>query len=497
MNTKAAYLFPFLLIAYTIIGLWITPDYGFSIDEAVQRDHGLVSMHYASSVWGTNLACIEGQKDVDFRNYTQRYYGTLFQMVAVSLECVLDLNDWRSRYLLRHYLVFLLFSASAFILYFIISDLTKETTTIFICLAIYLFHPRIFAHAHYNPKDLVLLSCYTWAIYTLYKVYKETTIWNLVMHGCLTALVINIRIVGLILVPVTVFLLIVKHWDDLKKLGFNVFNYLTTTTIVTITLWPLLWEDPYHNFIWAFKSMSQFPWLKDLIYWGEAVPSVEAPWTYFFSWFGITTPFFFLLLFIVALIYLGISCIKDFRKHVFTICLFGLTLGPVAAVLIFDSILYGDWRHLYFIYPGLVLLSAIFLSKLENHRIKILKYLYIILIIQSMYIMGWTVKNHPYQYNYFNLLGQNELGLHEQDYWGVSYKNVMEKLVNDYLGLGEKVIVGSPDFSWNPDKADYFVTNYRTLPDINAYRKKQHPYEDLLFEIMVDFVPICGVYKMR
>ncbi len=505
------------MVVYTLVGLWITPDYGFSIDEEIERKHGLMVMHYISDVINVEIECIEGQNDVDYRSYDQRCYGNIFQLTAISLECFLGFDDWRSRYLLRHYMVFLLFCAAALMLYLLIVAISQDALISILCLLMFLIHPRIFAHAHYNPKDIVLLSVYSISMYSLYKIFDNGQYKWLIIHGLITGLLINVRIVGIILVPITILLLYLNLKDNLKKKSISSLIFTLSTCVSTIALWPLLWEDPFKNFIWAFKVMSKFPWLKDLIYWGEAVPSVDAPWTYLFSWIGITTPLAYSIIFIVAILSVSYLVLKNPVKNRYPLAILGLTLGPILAVLLLDSILYGGWRHLYFIYPGLILLSAFFLKKIKTHFTRIYKWVTVVLILQIIFTLGWIGSNHPFQFNYFNTLAKNELGKFEQDYWGLSYKNAMEILVDEYLvNTEKKEVVSSFDYSayggygllskrykdkieftWGTEKSTYFISNYRHLSNIAAYQQKEGPYSNKLFEIMVDGVPICGVFKLK
>lgn len=505
-------------MVYTLVGLWITPDYGFSIDEEVQRNHGVVAMHYISDVFKIDIPCIAGQHEqVDYRTYSQRYYGNVFQLTAISLECLFGIKDWGSRYLLRHYMVFLLFSAAAFMMYFLMVAISQDAFISILCLLLFLTHPRIFAHSHYNPKDLVLLSVYSISMYSLYKVFKDDQIRWLVFHGFMIGLLINVRIVGIILVPITLFILYSNLKDTLKKRSISALIFILFAGLFTIALWPLLWENPFGNFAWAFKSMSKYPWLKDLIYWGEAVPSVDAPWTYLFSWIGITTPFTYTGIFIAAILLVSYLVLKNPIKNRYALAILGLSLGPIIAVLLLDSILYGGWRHLYFIYPGLILLSMFFLKKIKTDYTRIYKWVTAVLFLQIIFTLGWIGSNHPLQFNYFNTLAQNELGKFEQDYWGLSYKKAMEMLVDEHLvDAPKKEVVFSYDysgyggyellsqaykdkirFSWKIEESNYFISHYRRLPDIAAYRKKEGLYANLLFEVMVDGVPICGVFKLK
>lgn len=503
------------IVLYAIVGFIITPDYGFSVDEKVQRMHAVIASHYLEDILNTNFDCIDQEYEQNYREYNQRFYGNSFQLIALSLECNLGLDTWKDIYLIRHYMVFILFLLSIIALYFLLRKLVNNYWIVLMGILLYTLHPRIFSHSHYNPKDLVLLASYTICLASLYAVYARRSYKWIALHAVLVALLITVRLLGVIMIPITIIMIIIKYRSDYKSFLSKSTLFLILSILTTIAIWPLLWEHPLDNFIWAFQNLSRFPWLKDLIYFGEAIPSVDAPWHYLFVWIGITTPILFLILCIAGVLYSLTDTIKNKLQTKFHTYVLMAGGGPVVAVLLFNSILYGDWRHLYFIYGAIVILVAVFFQYLYCSHRKIFKLICIAFGLQCMMTISWIANNHPFQFNYFNALAQNELGRWEQDYWGLSFKAAMEKIADDFVPSNETVIVASPDFSayggyqllnkdqkdkitysWVPEEADYFITNYRFLEEVDKMKSQDPLYDSLIYQFKVDDVPIMSIYKV-
>ena len=127
------------------------------------------------------------------------------------------------------------------------------------------------------------------------------------------------------------------------------------------------------------------------------------------------------------------------------------------------------------------------------------------------------VKNHPYQYVYFNkFAGNNVANYFELDYWGTSNRSVLDFIAksdkrNDikvhvysnspyYFSL---LLVDKEDqhrikFINDLNEADYLVTNhyYRKNNPIVLNNKLKKKYK-LLKEIKVDKMIINSIYKIN
>ena len=127
------------------------------------------------------------------------------------------------------------------------------------------------------------------------------------------------------------------------------------------------------------------------------------------------------------------------------------------------------------------------------------------------------VKNHPYQFVYFNKFAGNNVGNYfELDYWGTSNRSVLEFIAkndkrNDIkvhvysnspyyfsLLLADKEDRDRIKFVNDLNKADYSVTNhyYQKNNPILLNNKLRKEYK-LLKEIKVDKMTINSVYKIN
>jgi len=209
---------------------------------------------------------------------------------------------------------------------------------------------------------------------------------------------------------------------------------------------PLLWEEPFVRFLETFNQMKKYPWGGSVLYLGQIIGATRLPWHYIPVWLSITTPLSYLFFFVSGcLCVLGSFC----RHPIYFYCqrrmdLFYLScfFVPLIAVILLKSVLYDSWRHMFFIYPGFLMLALIglrtFYQWVKNRFGKWHWRLAIIIILSfvlgDMANVAWfMIKYHPYQNVYFNrLAGKNMAEIKqnfELDYWGLSYKQALEYIV--------------------------------------------------------------------
>ena len=184
-------------------------------------------------------------------------------------------------------------------------------------------------------------------------------------------------------------------------------------------------------------------------------------------------------------------------------------------VIELNSTLYGGWRHLYFIYPCLIFIS---IRGLELISTKLsTKYLFLLIIPFLLYLGLWIIKNHPFQFVYFNKFAGKNVGSNfELDYWGTSNASALKYIINNdkrdtlnvysssnspyYFSL---LLVDSKDrdrikFVNNKNYADFLVTNHYYLKGdpilINKEFKKEFK---LLKEFKVDNMTINSIFKLN
>ena len=71
--------------------------------------------------------------------------------------------------------------------------------------------------------------------------------------------------------------------------------------------------------------------------------------------------------------------------------------------------LYNGWRHFYYLYPSIIVISVYGIKKLlnKNNSLKIITYL--ILICNFIILINWKIQNHPNQQVYFNIFAGKDI----------------------------------------------------------------------------------------
>ena len=141
---------------------------------------------------------------------------------------------------------------------------------------------------------------------------------------------------------------------------------------------------------------------------------------------------------------------------------------PLISVVLFNSTLYGGWRHLYFIHPCLVYFIAvamelIFLKlNIRNFIKDILKVFVSLVIIINCYTL---IKLHPYQNIYFNFfMNKYANNFFEIDYWGLGNREAIKFLDANNIDKGLEVRTASftplffSKFFLNPKQENIKIT---------------------------------------
>lgn len=485
-------------VIYLAIGLLIYKDYGISWDEPDQRQIGYVNFNFVFR--GSN----------DLVNFTNRDYGSFFEVPLVALERALNLKDPTIIYQTRHLITFLFFYFSVIAFYFLGKIVFKSDPKALIGCVLLVLSPRIFADSFYNSKDTPFLSMFIFSTLSLFLLLKRKNSWKiLIIHSLTTAALISTRVLGIEMVGITLLALLASSVST-KQIKL-ILTYLILTALLTITSWPLLWLNPL-NFFYSFNSLANFRFQSNLpvLYFGQYISPFKLPWHYIPVWIAVTTPMTYLVGFLLGT-YLLIKQLlsqHNFRKTGQPCELVVLleVILPIIAVIILRSTLYDGWRHLYFIYPFLILLAVKGLSYFP-------KVFLILITVEVATVVIFMVQYHPYQNLYFNLpLSLNMQFVRknfELDYWGLSYRKALEFIVkNDSSERIPILVANNPGNSnslmldqvdrqrlqYLPDgdltNAKYFVSNYRWHIDDYGYGQE-------VYNFQIGGAKIISVYKLK
>ena len=419
-----------IFVVTLLIGLNIYKDYGVAWDDTTQREIGQVSYNYVFN------------NDDSLFKYRDKDYGVGFELPLIIVEKQLGLTDTRDVFLMRHLLTHLFFLFSMLVGYMLIYKLFKNKFIACVGFLMLVFHPRIYAHSFFNTKDVPFLAMFLLSLAAVYIAFKKDRAKWYLLAGIAAGYTCGTRIMGVILLGfVSLFVLIdiVQALRQKQKVVKQVRNYLLFVAAFILALyvsWPYLWSDPINHFIASYRAFSHYRWHGEVLFRGSLITSTSLPWTYLPIWIGITTPVLWMLfaitgivLFITRFYKKPLSFLSNTPDRNFLIYFLSF-LVPVLAVIVLHSVVYDDWRHLYFIYPPLVMLMAYALDHLmKRYKRNFFRELF---AIQAIFIAVFMIKGHPFQQVFFNqLVSHNEGNLKKQfemDYWGCSYKDGLEWL---------------------------------------------------------------------
>ena len=487
-----------------VIGLSTYRDYGVAWDDTTQREIGTVSYNYVFN------------GDEALLGYADKDYGVGFELPLIILEKQLDLRDTRDIFLMRHLVTHLFFLVSMFGGYLLIYRLFGSRLVACMGFIMLVFHPRIYAHSFFNTKDVPFLSMFLLSLLAIYLLQqKQKTGWY-VLAGLVTGYTVATRIMGIVLfgfVSLVVLADVIRANRKGNAIRLYLVRYFAFIVVFLLTLyaaWPYLWTDPVGRFVSAYNAFSHYRWEGEVLFQGRIIKASSLPWTYVPVWIGISTPVLWVFFAIAGIILLLIrfsktsaSFLCDTTQRNFVIYLLSVLI-PVLAVILLGSVVYDDWRHLYFIYPPLVIIMLYAVSYFVGRGWKNLVVgafglqLYLVAVVM--------IREHPYQQVFFNRLVSHKEGSlkkkYEMDYWGCSYKEGLEWLLANKAGqvkvgtvkplsnnrmflppgVRDRIVEVGDD-----DKPYYLVTNYRF-----AYRDS-FPYP-LIHRIKAQNSTVLDIY---
>lgn len=470
MKSKASVCALIFFVALFLYGCFAFNDYGISVDENVERNTCLVTYKYlVPSVADIVTDSVNFPEIEALDTYIDRYYGVAVQLPTVAVEHLFGFRlPLRTVYLIRHFYTFLLFYGAAVVFYFLGKRLTGSRWAALSGVVMLALSPRMLAESFYNIKDIVFLSFVIYNLYAGVCFLDRPTVKKGIVLAAVSALCINVRVVGAVVPASCLVVGFVKEIAGLfaglreeahlkqtvypktaVKKFVMVCLLLALVLAVSLSFYilslPVLWKNPVAELANTVKTFSNFTNWNDIFWYrGFPVRGNNLPRSYLFVWIFISTPVLYLILFA-----LGISerfaawvralwmavCGKDqpaafpaFWNHIF----FAMVLViPLCYVVLRRPTLYNGWRHFYFLYAVIMIYAVygvMFLWRLAagwDEKRKSGNQGKIACVTLLSFCMavtfGWMIKNHPYEYMYFNPFVRN-YALHnfELDYWAVS-----------------------------------------------------------------------------
>ena len=502
----------FFFIILTIVGYTLHTDYGISLDEESTRLHGFVTLNYICEFFFPNEKFSFQTNNIipKLNDYAFKEYGIFFEIfLALIIEVILEIKNFSEIFYARHFINHFLFIGSVICFYFLSNIIFKKKIYSFFGALILYTSPRIFGNSFYNDKDLVFLSFFIFLIYFSIKFLKKPDYYNAFLLSLFSALATNIRVIGIyvfILVAFFLFIqILMKNKFDIKKIN-SLLILVFFNFIFLYILWPFLWEAPLDNILYALKSFSKYSWGGNIFYLGDFYKAEFLPWHYFFTYFLATTPILLSAIIILGMYLIIFRFIKRFirieknnsyndiwrgEKEKILLFIFFTAILPILSIYFFNSIIYNGWRHLYFLFPCLILIGIYFIETIISvyYKKKLLLISVIILTTISINNLYNLIKLHPYQYVYFNLIFEkNANDLFEIDYWGVSNKDALEQIVKNNSDAN-KIVIGVASFTNLYLSKKMLDTNSKSKIFISGqnYENADYIFNNNLYEINPKF----------
>jgi hypothetical protein len=456
--------------------------------------------------------------------YFDRDYGVAFETPVSLVERLLHIDDEGDQMYYRHLMTFLVCFGGVIAVYQLAVRRFRDWRIGLLAALFLVLSPRLFAESFYNDKDAVFMALFAVATNTAVRFLLRPTLGRAVWHALACAVMIDVRIMGVIMPLLTLGLLLWKgvlsqvKWRQVLMAGVL---YLVLVAAFVIAFWPYLWSAPLDNFLQAFENMKAFRWTGEVLYMGKQTPALELPWHYAVVWVGITTPLLYVAAFLLGVVLIVRCMVRQIwrlwenEQQMQDLLFLGLALGPILAIIVLHSVLYDGWRQLYFIYPAFLLVAIRGWVAAWQWRPAVVwgglwpKALLLITVLSVVSTSYQMVRDHPLQNVYFNALAGNHAEeMFEVDYWGLSFRQGLEYIVaNDdrphitvsapmarWAGYSQRMLSVDTrnrlQFVDNAAEADYYITNYRG----HAYG---YEYPNEVFQVRANNMRILSVFRLR
>lgn len=526
-------LYRLLFFTLTFFALFFMPimsfDYGITWDEPEDHEY-FVKVYDYHATGGEDESCLDMSKLI---NTHLIYYGPL-----VNLTCVVA-DKYISPYGLyetRH-IIISLFGFLAMLFAGLLAKRIGNWKTGFFAFLFLFLTPFFFASSMNNQKDIPFAAMYIMSAYYIIQFIKQLprpskkTIVSLMI---VVGLTLSVRIAGLLMIAylglfMGIYWIIYTRKHTLKKSRKLIFRFLFQIIIISIVayiigiiLWPFALQDPIKN---PYLALTQFESFSLVHIWelfeGDKTYMQDFPWYYLPKFMLITIPLFVLAGIAMAII--GLKSLSKKHGIGMILMLFFLLVFPVVYIIYKQSALYSMWRHVYFVYPIVVIIAVLGWNWLLNitkkqKAIRIMAAVILALLIIKPTI--WSIRNHPYQYVYYNeIVGgvEGAYGYYETDYWCQSPREAMEWLLENKPITEKKTIIATNNeplsasyyakkvtdsvrviwarpHEWHKKKWDYAIWTTRTLPQL-CLKNGYFPPKGTIHTIDVDGIPLAAIVK--
>jgi tetratricopeptide (TPR) repeat protein len=501
-------------------------------EETFHYPHGKNVFKYYASL-GKDTTCLH------YDNSVLHMYGPVFDLATVVMVKILKpYDDYTVRHIMNSIVGWTAIFFAGLIAVMLGGWRAGIITLIFMFLS-----PRFLGHSFNNPKDIPFTAAYIFTIYAIIRFLrsfpenKYKYAWPIALG---IGLAIGVRVGGILLAVYFVlfagiyYLFTTKSGEILADRNLKKFTAILKFVIVIciggyfigVLLWP--YAQNWH-FLGRTKEamiyMEKYGTSLKQVFEGKFIWSDNVPVYYLPKYILMTIPEFVILGFIAFFVF--INKVKRIDRTWIFILLF-TSIFPVIYIIYKKSNVYGGWRHVMFIYPGLVILAALGTNMLINaFKNKYIRLSVIVLFgVLILLPLRFIIKNHPLEYIYYNSISggvKKAYGNYEMDYFYHSLRPGSDWLIKNKIdketpAAGKKIIVATNHakimeyyFRNYTDKVKVVYIRYyeRGNSDwdyailansyVNPYQLKKDiwPPANTIHTIDVDGKPVCAILQRK
>lgn len=473
-----------IFIIFIIFGIYCSFVVGISYDEFFHIENGEKRLKYLFSLGFYDYSSILHLK------YYPGLYDTLSSLIVSAFPKTF-------KYEFYHIINFLVGISGLFALKKFVKILfNKKISDIFFILS--LFTPLYFGHLGINPKDTIIASANFWILYYVFKYFNNNTDTekSLISNklGLLIGFGAGVRIMFLgTLIPIIIIFLFeifffkkIVNKINVKRMIIDFLKIIFISYFLIIICWPDVHQNIFLNpFILFSESLKDFSQGVQVSYFaGFFYETKNTPWSYILSNFFYKIPVFFLLSFFLSFFFF-----LHMRNHFtlynknysyFYFISLSLLLIPILIAIFLKLKIHDGIRYFIYLIPLFNIIPSLFLNYLiTNKNILVNKLMLFFLSPFLLYFIISFVLITPYQYSYLNLFNKYLMkpNSFENDYWGVSLK----ELIKNFVKIDD--IKHNPKIAFcgiNVHVLDYYLKKYGIKNYIKADMNKEFDYAILI-----------------
>ncbi|MBQ7866993.1 MAG: hypothetical protein IJ354_02470 [Clostridia bacterium] len=484
---KAA--FVLTLVILLLIGRYTYADYGYTADVLAERTTALSNYQHASNVLLGHD--VEGLDVVRLEDHKDKYYGVALQMPMVIVEHLTGFTMPMSDALhLRHFYIFLVCTVGWTCFYGFLNQVFKNRWLALLGMLMVVLYPRFYGEQFTNIKDMVFTAVCCAALYATALCLEHEGKWLYEIFAALAgAFCVNTRFIGL-MIPLMLFGYRILRDLLLAPISFrrflrNLMRYIAQLIMLFgfyYLITPAAWLDPAGYLPNVLSTFSNYNvWRGRVPFLGKMRFGDELPWYYIPFWLAVSVPVWYLVLLVLSV---PLCALQQRRRKVFVwlldehrygvLCL-AIALAPFLGMLVSETTLYNGWRHVYFIFPPLVVLMLFGLRalwRLMQGRRLVRRMLALCIAVMLVWQGVWIVQAHPMEKTYFNKPGSAVADQLDRDYWYESYTHMLHKIleVDDThrIWLWSTLFLGESTFNFLPqEEYERFYISVEFVPKVD------------------------------